>query len=427
MSDTRRGTPRKKVERRETSARRAAEPSERLMSPGAIIAFVIVAALAVGGFALWRTSAAPEPEPEPKKEVPAVQVDPAYADRVERLLADLTLEQKVAQMFIVRPEAITGVDVAIAAGEATRDAIIEYPVGGICYFAQNLQSPSQTQTMLRNTQNYTKDACGLPLFCCVDEEGGTVARVASNELFGVENVGDMAAIGATKDPEKARDAANLIGGYLVDLGFNVDFAPVSDIATSEDETMAARSFGATAADVSPMVAAQVEGFTRAGILCSAKHFPGIGGAEGDSHDDRIYSDATAEQMLNDSCLPFKAAIEQNVPMIMVGHLTCLKLENSDLPASLNPAVIEDLLRIELGYDGLVVTDSLEMGAVTEVAEADEQAVLAVKAGADLVLMPSDFKKAYNGLLDAIKSGEISEKRIDDSVRRIIEAKLAYNL
>ncbi len=416
------------------SASSAREPKERpregLLSPAAIVAFVVIAVLAVGGFALWRhfnTPAAPPEEQEEQEQKPRVVIDPQYESKVARLLGDLTLEQKVAQLFVVTPESITGVEAAIAAGETTRDALTEYPVGGIIYNSANLQSPKQTLEMLRSSQNYTKDACGLPLFTCVDEEGGDVARVADKEIFDVVNVGNMANIGATGDSEKARDAAYAIGSYLADLGFNVDFAPVADIVVSDDSVMKSRSFGDTPELVASMVQAQVEGFTRAGVLSSAKHFPGIGSAEGDSHTERIYSHDTAKQMLAWSCVPFKAAIDEQVPMIMVGHLYCVGLESGgNLPASLNPAVIEGLLRDTMGYTGLVITDSLQMEAA-DVCEDDEQAVLAIQAGNDLVLMPNDFHKAYKGLLKAVKDGEISEERIDESVQRIILAKIRFGL
>lgn len=411
----------------------ASEPTEesgyggRPLAPKAILSIMLVAVLAVGGFALYRHFSAasiPQEEESPKAEkVGGLKADDA--DRVNRLLSELTLEQKVAQLFIVTPESITGVDVAVAAGDTTREAITEHPVGGICYFAANLQTPEQTREMIRNSQNYSKDACGLPLFTCVEEEGGSAAQVAGNEAFDVQDVGDMSVIGVTGDTTKAQDAAYAIGSYLVDLGFNVDFAPVADIVMAEDEIIADRSFGSTPDEVASMVGAQVEGFSRAGILCAAKHFPGIGGAESDSHNGHLYSQQTAEEMKKWSIVPFEAAIQKNVPMIMVGHLSCLGIDGSkgDLPASLSPAVIGGILRDELGYDGLVVTDSLEMSAATKACDSDEQAVLAIKAGADLVLMPQDFDEAYKGLLDAVRSGDISESRIDESVRRIINAKL----
>ena len=395
--------------------------------PGWLLAaFLVLAVVSVGGFALWRQLATPAPEPVAQQEPQLTQEELDVQGRVERYLDELTPEQRVAQLFVVRPESITGVDTAVAAGDTTRRAITDCPVGGICYFAANLVSPEQTREMLRNTQNYAKDACGLPMFLCVDEEGGTVSRVAANEAFGVDDVGDMADIGATQDPEKARAAANEVGSYLAGLGFNVDFAPVADIVASEEGVMYSRSFGGDPQLVANMVTAQVEGFARANVLCAAKHFPGIGGAEGDSHNGRIYSYRTAEEMSAWELVPFRAAIAANVPMVMVGHLSCMGLADGaqGVPASLSKHVIGDLLRGELGYQGLVITDSFEMSALDGVCTPDEQAVRAIEAGADLVLMPSDFQRAYQGLLGAVRQGTISQERIDESVRRIIRAKIA---
>lgn len=400
----------------------------RLPKPKTIIVFILIALLSVGGFALWRNLnesaeqqriAQEEEERQRAKEAEIAGRNP----RVERIISELTLEQKVAQLFVVKPEALTDVGVAVAAGDATREALTKYPVGGICYFAENLQDPKQTTEMLRNSKNYTKDACGIPLFTCVDEEGGTVVRVADNSNFDAPNVGDAKDIGATKDPEKARDAAFTMGTYLKELGFNVDFAPVADIVTNDSSVMTKRSFGSSTNEVTPMVLAQLEAFERAGVIPCVKHFPGIGDAEGDSHSERIYSHLSSEQILDGPAAPFKAAIEANAPMIMVGHLSCLEVEGG-LPASLSPAIIQGMLREQLGYKGIVITDSLEMEAATMACDSNEQGVRAIQAGADLILMPKDFKKAYQGLLEATKQGSITEERIDESLRRIVGAKLA---
>lgn len=392
-----------------------------------LVGLLVAAAVGTAGFFAWKTySSAPGPsEPAKSEQQTKEKEQDTTSSKVERILKGLTLEQKAAQVFVVEPEAITGVDVVQAAGEMTRDAIDEYPVGGLIYFDANLVSPEQVEEMLSNVQRYSKDSCGLPMFTCVDEEGGTVCRIASNPVFDVEDVGDMARIGATGDADQAQEAASYIASYLGDLGFNVDFAPVADIATSDDGTMAARSFGSTPEEVAPMVAAQVKGFGEKNVLCSAKHFPGIGDAEGDSHDDSIYSDDTLDEMMDWSLVPFKAAIKAGVPLVMVGHLSCRGLgsKSAELPASLNPEVIEGILRDELKYDGLVITDSLQMGAAAEVYDPDQQAVKVLEAGADLVLMPVDFERAYDGLVEAVRDGTLSEERLDESVRRIIFAKL----
>lgn len=345
------------------------------------------------------------------------------AAEVRAAMGALTLEQKVAQLFVVRPEALTDMGQVTAAGEATRAALAELPVAGICYFAPNLLDPDQTREMLSNTMAYGREANGLPMFLCVDEEGGTVSRVGGNPGFDVENVGDMCDVGATGDAKRAREVAEHIGTYLSDLGFNVDFAPDADIANNPGGTMGLRSFGATADAVAPMVAAQVRGFTDAGVLCAAKHFPGIGGALGDSHDTSIYSEKTLDEIRAEELRPFEAAIEEDVPFVMVGHLSMPNVTGDDDPATISSEIVTDLLRDELGYQGIIITDSMGMGAATEAVGVERVAVAALLAGVDIVLMPADLRAAYQGVLDAVASGELDEGRIDESVERILTTKL----
>lgn len=352
----------------------------------------------------------------------AAPADPDAA--VDLLLSSLTLEQRVAQLFVVRPEDITGVGVATVAGETTRRALLEMPVGGLVYFSANLVDADQTREMLAATARYGEEACGLAPLLCVDEEGGTVSRVGGNPGFDVENVGDMCDVGATGDADYAREVAAHVGSYLANLGFTVDFAPVADVANNPgSDTMRRRSFGSDASVVAEMVRAQVEGFAQAGVLCSAKHFPGIGGAMGDSHDSRIYSQKTVDEMRDVELLPFRAAVEADVPLVMVGHLSLPNVTGDDRPASVSREVVTGILREELGYDGVVVTDSMAMGAATDSLPAGRLGVEPLLAGADLVLMPADLQAAYRGVLDAVETGELTEERIDESFRRVARAKL----
>lgn len=365
----------------------------------------------------------PSTVPAPAAPKPALTLDERAAEKA----AALTLEQKVAQLFVVTPEAITEVGTATQAGEATKEALAAYPVGGLVYFKKNLLSADQTREMIANSQTYAQDACGLPLLVGVDEEGGTVSRIGGNPGFAIPNVGNMADVGATNDPTQAQAVAQTIGGYLCDLGFNLNFAPDSDICGNPaTDVMALRSFGTDPALVSDMVSAQVKGFANAGVLCCAKHFPGIGGMTGDSHEGAIVSDKTLDELRIGELAPFEAAIEADVPMVMVGHLTAPNAFGNDVPASLNPAAVTDLLRGELGFQGLVITDSLSMGAVGDFCTPDQAGVMALLAGADLVLMPEDFASAYRGVLDAVCASTLSEDRIDQSVMRIVKAKLALD-
>lgn len=346
---------------------------------------------------------------------------------VDERIGAMTLEQKVAQLFIVTPEALVeGVSQVTQAGDMTREGVTAHPVGGIVYFAQNLLDPEQTTTMLANVKQFYADAGNVAPFIAVDEEGGTVVRVADNEAFGAQDVGDASALGSAGDTEAAKRAAEQIADYLMPLGFNLDFAPVADVVDPlRSDTMGLRSFSSDAAVAADMVRAEVEGFRDKKMLCCAKRFPGIGAAAGDSHEGAITIDSTNEELETVDLVPFRAAIEAGVPMIMVGHVSLPNIVGDSTPAPLSSAVVQGMLRDSLGYTGIIVTDSLSMGAITDYYTPAEAAVAALKAGCDIPLMPERFDEAYQGVLNAVQAGELTEERIDESLIRILAAKQEY--
>lgn len=346
---------------------------------------------------------------------------------VDERIGAMTLEQKVAQLFIVTPEALVeGVSQVTQAGDMTREGVTAHPVGGIVYFAQNLLDPEQTTTMLANVKQFYADAGNVAPFIAVDEEGGTVVRVADNEAFGAQDVGDASALGSAGDTEAAKRAAEQIADYLMPLGFNLDFAPVADVVDPlRSDTMGLRSLSSDAAVAADMVRAEVEGFRDKKMLCCAKHFPGIGAAAGDSHEGAITIEATNEELETVDLVPFRAAIEAGVPMIMVGHVSLPNIVGDSTPAPLSSAVVQGMLRDSLGYTGIIVTDSLSMGAITNYYTPAEAAVAALKAGCDVPLMPERFDEAYQGVLNAVQAGELTEERIDESLIRILAAKQEY--
>lgn len=346
---------------------------------------------------------------------------------VDERIGAMTLEQKVAQLFIVTPEALVeGVSQVTQAGDMTREGVTAHPVGGIVYFAQNLLDPEQTTTMLANVKQFYADAGNVAPFIAVDEEGGTVVRVADNEAFGAQDVGDASALGSAGDTEAAKRAAEQIADYLMPLGFNLDFAPVADVVDPlRSDTMGLRSFSSDAAVAADMVRAEVEGFRDKKMLCCAKHFPGIGAAAGDSHEGAITIEATNEELETVDLVPFRAAIEAGVPMIMVGHVSLPNIVGDSTPAPLSSAVVQGMLRDSLGYTGIIVTDSLSMGAITDYYTPAEAAVAALKAGCDIPLMPERLDEAYQGVLSAVQAGELTEERIDESLIRILAAKQEY--
>ena len=343
---------------------------------------------------------------------------------VESILQSMTLEDKAAQLFIVLPESITGVDQVTAAGELTREAINDRPVAGFLYMTGNLENADQTSEMLASVQQFSMNRIGLPMFTCVDEEGGTVARIANNDGFDVPTVGDMCDVGASGDTGLAGEKGKTVGTYLTDLGFNVDFAPDADVLGYDGyELLMYRSFGTDPYLVSDMASAFRNGLEEAGVQAVYKHFPGHGAASGDSHEGYVQVEKTMEELKEWDLIPFQGGIDDGLGWIMVGHITLPNATEDDMPASLSKEIVTDLLRKEMGYDGIIITDAMNMGAIAENYSSAEAAVLALQAGVDLILVPADFESAYQGVLDAVNDGRLSEERIDESLRRILHVKL----
>lgn len=360
------------------------------------------------------------PTPEPPVELtPEQKLDEIVNAGIEVM----PLEDKVAGLFLVTPESVTGVNTAVQAGEGTKEALSQYAVGGFVYFSKNIQSEDQITEMLRNTASYAK----YPMFFAVDEEGGTVARVAGAGIG--PTVDGAQVIGQTGIADNAHTAGVTIGTSLNGLGFNLDFAPVADIASVEDSVMLERSYGADAATAAPFVVSMMQGLQEQNVSACLKHFPGNGATTQDAHTGRAVSDRTAEEFRAEEFAVFKAGIDAGADMVMVSHMIAPGLtgEGDYTPCSLSEAVVTDILRKELGFDGVIITDAMNMGAITEYYTAADASIYALKAGCDMILMPEDFEEAYNGVLQAVKDGTISEERIDDSLRRIYRIKYAGRL
>ena len=254
---------------------------------------------------------------------------------------------------------------------------------------------------------------------CSVEEGGLVARIEDSGI-GVPYVGPMGEVGASGDPAAAFEAGSTIGGYLHELGINLDFAPDADVLIDPyNQTIGNRSFGTDPFLCGQMVGRFIDGLHDQGVASCIKHFPGLGDTETDTHTGGAWSSRAIEDYRGAEFVSFQGGIEAGTDMVMVSHLSNTALTGSDLPASLNKVVMTDILRDELKFEGVIVTDSLQMGAVTERFDSAEAAVTALEAGADILLMPIDFQAARQGILDAVESGRISEKRIDQSLRRIL--------
>lgn len=354
---------------------------------------------------------------EAPEETPAAEEEKSKLDMiVDNCIAEMPLEDKVAGLFIITPEALTGTDVAVKAGDTTKEKLRDRAVGGLVYFKQNMKSEDQLKEMISTTKNYSK----YPLFIAVDEEGGTISRVAESGL--ADNVGSMGDIGASGDTAKAKEAGNTVAVYLSDYGFNLNFAPVADVLLNGNTTIGDRAFGSNAGEVGAMVAANVEGLQEGGVSACLKHFPGLGSTLDDAHEGMAVSEKTQEDFETTDFLSFQAGIDAGAEFVMVSHLSVPGITGDNTPSSMSDKVINSILRGQLGFEGVIITDAMDMGAVTEYYTSDEAAVKALLAGADMILMPEDFEMAYQGVLEAVNNGTLSEERINESLRRIFRVK-----
>ena len=263
-----------------------------------------------------------------------------------------------------------------------------------------------------------------PLFIGTDEEGGEVSRIANSKIEVTELL-TAADIGDGGDPQQAYNAANTIASYMKEYGFNVNFAPVADVATNpSNEMIGDRSYSADATVVASMVKSAIQAYQEQGISACAKHWPGIGDIAEDLHESAGSTSKSLSDMREMEFLPFVTAIESGTDMIMASHVAAPEITGDDTPTSLSSLMLTDVLRGELGYNGIIITDAMNMSSITEKYTDAEAAVNALQAGADMILMPADFKAAYQGVLDAVADGTLSEERINESLHRIFRVKYA---
>ena len=336
---------------------------------------------------------------------------------VQRTLAGMDLYEKVCQMFMVQPADITGVSGVTVAGDATRAALEKHPVGGLMYDTTNMVDKNQVLTMATTTQTYVK----IPLLLACDEEGGRVARLMVT--VGTTRVGPMLSY---KDAgvEMARINAATIAGDMVSCGLNMDLAPVADVWSNPQNTVIGdRAYSDEFYQASLLIPKAVEGFHEGGVACTLKHFPGHGDTSADSHYGSVYVYKPLDRLRAEEFLPFAAGIDAGADAVMLGHIILGEL--GDEPVLFSGTMVTDVLRGELGFDGVVMTDSLKMQAMSDHYTSGEIAVRSVSAGVDLLLCPADLDGAIQALLDAVASGELTEERIDESVTRILTMK--YNM
>ena len=339
-----------------------------------------------------------------------VEPEPAQPDPAELYVNNLSLEAQVAQMFFAR---CPDVDAAALAEQ--------YDIGGYILFGRDFEG--QTRESISQTIQSYQDAAATPMLIGVDEEGGTVVRVSSNPAFRAEKFRSPQALYSEGGFDLITSDTKEKDALLASIGVNVNFAPVCDVSTDPNDFINARAFGQDAAQTSEYVRTVVEQMVEDGMGMVLKHFPGYGNNV-DTHTGIAMDNRSIEQFRASDFVPFEAGIDAGAQSILVSH-NIVQCMDGELPASLSPAV-HDILRSELGFDGVIMTDDLIMEAITDYTGGENAAVLAVQAGNDM-LVSSDFVTQYNAVLAAVQDGTISQERIRESAVRVIRWKMELGL
>ncbi|MBQ6773219.1 MAG: DUF3459 domain-containing protein [Synergistaceae bacterium] len=341
-------------------------------------------------------------------------------------IANMTLREKIGQLFIIRPEQLitnlkskqvhSNNDYGTSSlTKSMLETLKKYPAGGFALFTKNIDSPEQlkafTKGLIEASEHY-------PIIA-IDEEGGKISRIANHKNFRVAKFKNAESIAGSN---QTRTAAESIAAYLKEFGFNMDFAPVADINTNpKNRVIGTRAFGDDPEFVSRNVSEYLDGLHAYNIAGSMKHFPGHGDTQGDTHTQTVSVHKTWKELLKSELIPFINNLDK-ADSVMIAHIRMKKVTRDNLPATLSRELVTNKLRGELGYNGVIITDAMNMEAISKHYGSSNAAVKAIEAGCDIILMPDNYIKAFNGVLNAVKSGRISEQRINESVERIMTLK-----
>lgn len=334
------------------------------------------------------------------------------SQKVDKKLKEMTLDEKIGQMLIIP---FTGTSM----GTSLKNDLIKYKPGGVILFAYNLGNYNTSINLVKDIQS-TGD---IPLFISIDQEGGKVQRLASITGKSATVIPPMYSVGKMNDSSLAYNIGVVMAEELRVFGINMDFAPVLDVLASDDsKVIGTRSFGTNPTLVSKMGIAVANGLQSKGVIPVYKHFPGHGGTETDSHYDLPVLTKTKAQLYENDLIPFQNAIKNGAKVIMIGHLAIPNITGNKIPASLSKELITDLLKKEMGYSGLVITDALNMNAVSKNYTEKQVYEMAINAGVDILLMPKSTDGAIKFIKQSIKEGKIKESQINDSVKKILTLK-----
>lgn len=354
----------------------------------------------------------------------------ASKDPISQVISKMSIREKVGQLYVVRPDALVK---GLTPEEVNNhnnnglthinDEILEYyknyPVGGVILFGKNIESPDQLQQYTEQIHNMGN----IPTLIFIDEEGGPVSRLANHEAFFLPKFSYMLSLGEKGDESQALRVGQTIGSYLNYYGIDVDFAPVCDVNSNpENPIIGPRAFSSDpqiAADFSLKV---LQGLNDQNIDGCLKHFPGHGDTKTDSHKSYTECLKTKEELLNCELIPFAQGVNQNAKFIMSAHVAYPNVTNDKLPATLSSYWLTDVLRKEMNYEGIIISDAMNMDAILKSYKDEVSAVMGIQAGLDMILMPYDFEKSFESVVKAVKSKKIKEKRLDESVYRILKYK-----
>ncbi|RKQ28663.1 beta-N-acetylhexosaminidase [Oceanobacillus halophilus] len=345
---------------------------------------------------------------------------------IDNAIKGMTLQEKIGQMLMPDFRNWNGENVTEMLPEIEQ-LIQEYHLGGVILFAENVVTTEQTARLVADYQEASEK---YGLLMTIDQEGGIVTRLQS----GTHMPGNMA-LGATRSPETAENVGQVIGAELQALGINMNLAPVLDVNNNPDNpVIGVRSFGESPELVADMGTAYIQGLQNTGVAATAKHFPGHGDTDVDSHLGLPEVPHDKERLLEVELFPFQQAMEKGIDAVMTAHVTFPEIDDTkvisqkdgkeiSLPATLSHKVLTGLMREEMGYDGVIITDALNMAAITEHFGSVDAVIQSVKAGTDIILMPVGLEEVADGLMEAVETGEITEERIEESVKRILTLKI----
>ena len=359
---------------------------------------------------------------EIETEQQAEETDPTTDkdQRIVEIMADMSLEEKIGQMMMADFRFDDNGNPVTSINDSIASDISEYHLGGVILFSENMSDYDTTKQFISDMQSNAD----MPMLIGIDEEGGIVSRL-DNSTIPHDSV--LPAADMNGDTKTAESSGNSIGETLKSLGINLDFAPVADVNTNPNNPVIGdRAYGSDPDTVSDMASAFATGLKEAGVNGVAKHFPGHGDTATDSHAGAAASYHDMDRLEEIEFKPFQRLIDDDIPCVLVGHISLPEVTGNNTPATLSKEIV-GILRNDLNFDGVAITDAMNMGAIVDYYYNADAAVMAVEAGMDILLMPPNLEHYQSALVEAVESGRISESRIDESVERILSLKFDSGL